>query len=55
MDAKYIYKTISLPEHAAKALDKAKTLLEQEMGLKLSSSQAVQVLSVQYANRREGK
>ena len=56
MDKKYVSRAINLPEHAANALDKAKLLLEQEIGLQyLSYSQAIQILAVQYVNRREAK
>jgi len=55
MDAKYIKKVINLPQHAAKAFDDAKYALELEMGCVLSNSQVIQVLCVQYTNRREGK
>ena len=53
MDKTYIKKSINLPEDAAAALDKAKLLLERDMGLRLSYSQTIQVLAVRYTNDEE--
>ena len=55
MNSKYIAKTVNLPKNAADALTKAKEFLEQDMGLKLSNSQAIQVLATQYVNQWRGK
>jgi hypothetical protein len=52
MNPKYISKTINLPQPAAVALDKAKAALEQEIGAQLSFSQVIQVLAVQYTNKK---
>jgi len=53
MEKKYIGRAINLPEHTANALDKAKLLLEQEIGLQhLSYSQAIQILAVQYVKQK---
>lgn len=54
MDKKYIKATVSFNEEQTATIEKAVTLLEKHLGIKVSRSQALAVFAHLYATKDKG-